>query len=87
MVEAMKGRTMEDKRLARSRSDRMIAGVCGGLADYFGIDPVFIRLAFVLFEVLTAGAGGILLYVVLWAIMPEEGSMPKIVRIDAGASE
>jgi phage shock protein C len=78
---------MEGNRLTRSRSDRMLAGVCGGLADYFGIDPVFIRLAFVLFEVLTAGAGGILLYVILWAIMPEEGSAPKIVQIDAGAVE
>jgi phage shock protein C len=87
MVEVMKGNTMEGKRLTRSRSDRMLAGVCGGLADYFGIDPVLIRLAFVLFEVLTAGAGGILLYVILWAIMPEEGSVPQIVQIDVGAVE
>ena len=64
---------MTDKRLARSQSERMIAGVCGGLAEYFNVDVALIRLAFVLFELLTAGAGGILVYVILWAIMPEEG--------------
>ena len=63
---------MEEKRLHRSSTNQMIAGVCGGLADYFGIDPTIVRLAFVLFEVLTAGAGGIIAYVILWAIMPEE---------------
>lgn len=62
---------MAGKRLVRSRSDRMIAGVCGGLAGYLNIDPVFVRLAFVLFELLTAGAGGIILYLILWVIMPE----------------
>jgi len=51
----------------------MIAGVCGGLAEYFNVDVALIRLAFVLVELLTAGAGGILVYVILWAIMPEEG--------------
>lgn len=73
--------------MMRSRSDRMFAGVCGGLADYFGIDPVFIRLAFVLFEVFTAGAGGILLYAILWAIMPEEAITPRIAPADGGTVE
>ena len=62
---------MEGKRLHRSSTQQMIAGVCGGLAEYFGIDPTIVRLAFVLFEVLTAGMGGIIAYVILWAIMPE----------------
>ena len=61
-----------DKKLVRSRSDRMIGGVCGGLADYFGVDVALIRLGFVLAELLTGGAGGIVVYVVLWALMPEE---------------
>ena len=60
------------KQLVRSQSDRMIGGVCGGLADYFGVDVALVRLGFVLAELLTAGAGGILVYVVLWALMPEE---------------
>lgn len=77
---------MENKRLMRSRSDRMLAGVCGGLADYFNIDPVLIRLAFVLFEVFTAGAGGLLLYVILWAIMPEESASPRTAHADAGST-
>lgn len=64
---------MNNKRLARSNSERMIAGVCGGLAEYFNVDVALVRLAFVLFELLTAGAGGILIYVILWAIMPEDG--------------
>nr|MBN1228680.1 PspC domain-containing protein [Anaerolineae bacterium] len=61
---------MQEKRLVRSTNDRMIGGVCGGLADYFGIDPVLIRLAFVVGEILTSGAGGIIVYIVLWIIMP-----------------
>lgn len=56
------------KRLYRSRSDVMIAGVCSGLADYFGIDPVLIRVAFLL--LLFAALGGFWLYVILWIIMP-----------------
>ncbi len=63
---------MQGKRLARSRSDRMIAGVCGGLAEYLNIDPVLVRLGFVLAEILTAGAGGIIAYLILWVVMPEK---------------
>jgi len=57
-------------KLRRSRQDRMIAGVCGGLGNYFGIDPVWFRLAFV---VLTVGGGaGLLIYLVAWLVIPEE---------------
>lgn len=60
---------MSETRLIRSVNDRMIAGVCGGLATYLGIDPVLVRLAFV---VLTLASGvGLALYVVLWIVMPE----------------
>jgi phage shock protein C len=56
--------------LRRSRDDRVIAGLCGGLGRYFGIDPVILRLVFVV--LLLAGGSGILLYVVGWIAIPEE---------------
>ncbi len=57
------------KRLYRSKNDRMVAGVCGGLGHYFGIDPVLVRLAFVALTV--AGGVGILIYLVSAIILPE----------------
>lgn len=63
---------METKRITRSRSDRMIAGVAGGLAAYFGIDPIFVRIGFLVLALIN-GFGG-LLYFVLWLIVPNEGS-------------
>lgn len=60
---------MEPKRLYRSLTDRKIAGVAGGLADYFIMDPLLIRLAFVI--LLVAGGGGFLLYLILWIVTPE----------------
>lgn len=60
-----------DTRLVRSASDRMIGGVCGGLARYFGIDATIVRLVFVL-----AVLSGLspLIYVILWIVMPQEGA-------------
>lgn len=58
------------KRLYRSRSDRKIAGVCGGLAAYFGIDPVIPRLIWVVFA-LAAGTG-VLAYLICWLVIPSE---------------
>lgn len=61
------------KKLYRSKSDRMVAGVCGGLAEYFNIDPVIVRIiAFIL--LLPGGLPGLLPYIVLWIVVPEEGS-------------
>jgi phage shock protein C len=57
-------------QFARSNNDKMIAGVCGGLARYFNIDPAIVRLLFVLAVVL--GGASPLIYVVLWIVMPEE---------------
>ena len=57
------------KRLYRSKKDRMIAGVCGGLAEYFNIDPVLVRLIALLF-ILGAGSG-LLAYIILWIVIPE----------------
>ncbi len=56
--------------LRRSREDRVIAGVCGGLGRYLGIDPVLLRIAFVVLAL--AGGGGVLLYLVSWVLIPNE---------------
>ena len=61
---------MSDKRFMRNTNDEMIAGVCSGIADYFDIDPVIVRLIFVL---LGFGGHGILVYIILWALMPKDG--------------
>ena len=57
--------------LHRSRRNRMIAGVCGGLAESLGWDPTMVRLLYVLVSILSAAFPGILVYVVLWVIAPE----------------
>jgi phage shock protein PspC (stress-responsive transcriptional regulator) len=62
------------RRLYRSRDDRMIAGVCGGLADYFGIDPVIVRVAAV--ALVFAGGAGLLAYIAAWLLVPEQGTEP-----------
>jgi phage shock protein C len=59
-----------EKRLYRSRSDRKLGGVCGGLGEYFGIDPTFVRLAFVILTLIHGS--GLLIYVGLCLLMPEE---------------
>jgi len=58
------------KRLYRSRTERKIAGVCGGIATYFRIDPVIPRLLWVVFA-LVAGTG-LLAYIICWLVIPEE---------------
>ena len=59
------------KELKRSRTDRMIAGVCGGIGDYLGIDPNVIRLIWVAVSIFTVGTG-VLAYLLAWLIIPEE---------------
>ena len=61
---------MTEKRLTRSRKDRVISGVCGGLAQYFGLDPVLIRAIFLI--ALLGFGTGLLPYIVLWIVMPNE---------------
>ena len=58
------------KKLYRSVTDKMIGGVCGGLAEYFAIDPVIVRLIFVLAVIF--GGSGILAYIILWIIIPQK---------------
>lgn len=60
------------RKLMRSARHRMIAGVCGGLADYFGWDPTMVRLAYVLLSIISAAFPGILVYIIAWLIIPEE---------------
>lgn len=69
-------------RLYRSATDKVIAGVCGGLAQYFNIDPALVRLAFVVFA-LTGGAG-VLLYIVLWIAVPVGEGTPAVAVGDRG---
>lgn len=57
--------------LLRSRKYRMIAGVCGGMAEWLGWDPTVVRVAYILVSILSAGFPGILTYVILWVVMPE----------------
>jgi phage shock protein C len=59
------------KRLYRSTKDKKIAGVCGGLAEYFGVDPVIIRIIAVIL-LLPGGLPGFVPYVIMWAIVPEK---------------
>lgn len=66
-------KNMDSKRLYRSRSQRMICGVCGGIAEYFNIDPTIIRLVWVLFAL--GGGSGLLVYFLAAIIIPEGPEM------------
>lgn len=64
---------MNGKKLYRSNDQKMLAGVCGGIAEYFGVDPTLIRLAWVVFSLL--GGSGLLAYILAAIIIPrDEGS-------------
>lgn len=60
---------MGDKRLYRSTTNYMLAGVCGGIAEYFNIDPTLVRLGWVLFSAL--GGSGVLAYIIAAIIIPK----------------
>ncbi len=57
-----------ERRLRRSRTDRVIAGVCGGMGRHFGVDPVILRIAFVVLALV--GGSGVLLYLLAWLLIP-----------------
>jgi len=67
-----KEETMSDPKnpLRRSRQHRLIAGVCGGLADWLGWDPTLVRILYVVISILSAAFPGILAYIILWVLMP-----------------
>jgi phage shock protein PspC (stress-responsive transcriptional regulator) len=66
------------KRIIRSRKDRIISGVCGGFAEYFGLDPSLIRLAWIFFTLF--GGSGILAYLLAMIVIPDELSAPYYER-------
>jgi phage shock protein PspC (stress-responsive transcriptional regulator) len=63
---------MESKRLYRSEANHVLAGVCGGVGEYLGVDPVVVRLAWVLLTVFTGFVPGLLAYLIAMAIMPHK---------------
>ena len=58
--------------LMRTSSNKMIAGVCGGIARSMGLDATLVRLAYVLLSFLSAGFPGLIIYIILWAVMPKD---------------
>ncbi len=66
----------EEKRLTRSKTNQLLAGVCGGIAEYYGWDPSLVRLGWAVATLFTSG-GGILLYILAAIIIPEEESEKK----------
>ncbi len=58
------------RRLYRSQTEKMIGGVCGGLAEVLDVDPTIVRVVFVLLALL--GGHGLLLYLILWIVMPRQ---------------
>ncbi len=60
---------MSEKKLTKS-NNKIIAGVCGGLAEYFGFDPTVTRLIYALLTIFTAFAG-LIIYIILWIVMPK----------------
>lgn len=72
------------RRLVRSRDDRVIAGVAGGLGAYFGIDPILFRIGFVLLVIAGAGSG-LVLYLIAWLVLPEGETATAVPsRVEAG---
>ncbi len=67
--------TKKSTKLYRSESDRMIAGVCGGIAAYFDIDASLVRLGFI--AIILLGGSGLLAYLILWLILPSESDKSK----------
>ena len=60
------------KRLFRSRKDKMLAGICGGIADYMVVDPTIVRLIFALATFFTVVFPGVLIYLIMWIVVPKE---------------
>jgi phage shock protein C len=68
-----------DKRLYRSTTNKIVAGVCGGLGEYFNIDPVFVRVIAVILAIIPHGFG-IVAYIVAWIIIPKEREAGAVVE-------
>jgi len=74
----MKGEEIKKKKIYRLKDDYIVAGVSGGIAEYFEIDATLIRVIFILLTI--GGGSGILIYLILWLIIPKEGG--KEVKVD-----
>ena len=69
----IKGKNMEDKKkLMRSSSDKWLAGVLGGIANYLGWDPALLRLCYLLLTLCSVGFPGVIAYIILWMCMPQD---------------
>lgn len=73
-----------ERLLRRSRDDQVIAGVAGGLGRYLGVDPVLVRIAFVVLALF--GGSGIVAYIVAWLVIPEERADGEPESVSVGAS-
>lgn len=62
----------ENKKITRPRNGRMLAGVCAAIANYFGLDASLVRIGYALLSLFSAGFPGLLLYIILMIIIPEE---------------
>ena len=66
------------RRLVRSNRHKMIAGVCGGLAEYFDLDPTVVRVAYVVVSIVSVAFPGILAYIILMFVMPRADSVSRV---------
>lgn len=66
-----------EKKLKRS-SNKMLAGVCAGIAEYLGWDPTLVRLAYFLLSVISVGFPGLVAYIILWLVMPPANNIEKV---------
>jgi phage shock protein C len=62
---------MSTRKLRKTPHDKMVAGVCGGIAEYFGIDSTLVRVGYVILSVLSTGFPGLLVYIILAFVMPD----------------
>lgn len=62
---------MSTRKLRKTPHDKMVAGVCGGIADYFGIDSTLVRVGYVILSVLATGFPGLIVYIILAFVMPD----------------
>ena len=67
---------MEAKKLTRS-ANKVLAGVCGGIAEYFEIDPTLVRVAYAALSIFSAGFPGVLLYIIMLILMPQPEDIKK----------
>jgi len=75
------------RRLTRSTTDKRIAGVCGGLAEYFGVDPTAVRLVWVILSILGAAViGGVIAYALAWLIIPRSHSVAMSTPVQASTA-